>query len=335
MPKLKHYLDSDSSDDDRDEFTIQPKKGSKTTPTQPKRRGRPKKSQEGDKSIEPEKKTKSTHQAKPKEENIILHLALSDDDDSSSEKNGFTMVDDTESCHKVATILSISDDESASDQKNMTVQHLLAELKRKDEIIKRLGKTITDIKSVGYDNNVSATRDSKSTVLDFKLIDIKSGKPVVTDSSDMVCWWDACPFDTVPFFIPDRYCGTTYYVFGNFCSLSCALAYNAEMDDYRTSIRSALIKKMHQHIFGQNEVLVESPQRELLFSKHISIDEFRSKCNLLKKEYKMKLPPMIPLLPVVDESTRDTTIVIPSKIQQYKNRSSATKKVEDTIITKL
>lgn len=328
MPKFDSDSDDvfNSSDSDSDNLKVALKKPSKVY-APPKRRGRPKKNLEEEKAVSSDKKTKSNQTTKQKEESIVLHLPVFDDDDESSEKNNFTMMDDTETGNKITTILSISDESSDSDKKTVSVQQLLVEMKKKDEIIKKLGKTVSDMKTVGFDNTVSATRESKSSLMDLKLIDVKTGKPCVKDSTNIVCWWDTCPFDTIPFFLPDKYCGTTYYVFGNFCSLNCALAYNADMDDYRSNIRTSLIKKMHQQIFGSTECLVAAHDRELLtkFGGHLSIDEFRSKALLLKKELKIKLPPMIPLLPVVEETTRDVTIIVPSKVHQYKGRIGAKK----------
>ena len=308
----------------------------------PKRRGRPRKNQEKTKFVEP-KKLKVGAIKKSNDEDIILHLPIYDDDEeNSSEKNMFTMKNDTETqlshatkiSSKMAAILSISDGANTNSDSDpeMSIQQLIAELKKKDLMIKKLRDTVSDLKNANYDVNVSATKEYKSSYIDIRLINIKDNKSIVVEKTDIACWWDSHTFDSVPCFIPDRYYNNKYYVFGCFCSFNCALAYNLNMvNDYRAQIRHSLIRKLYHSIFGCNDDIPVSPQKELLkkFGGPLTIEEFRNKSILIKKEYKIILPPLVPLLPMIEESSRDTgSIIVPSKVQQYKKPGKVIKEPE-------
>lgn len=257
-----------------------------------------------------------------------------------SEKNTFTMKDDTDTYKptKVTSILSISDKLSDSDQNddNINVQNLLKEISRKDAIIKKLKEASNIINptnqfgqsneyaSYGYDGDTLSIKEVSNHHLDLKLIDIKNGKPIVIEKTNIVCWWDTCNFDTIPCFIPDKYYNNKYYVFGCFCSFNCALAYNMNMNDYRAQTRHSLIKKLCSHLYSSTDPVIASPEREILekFGGNITIEDFRNKSILLRKEYKLTLPPMIPLIPIIEESTRDSNIIVPAKVNQYKARGN-------------
>jgi len=148
-------------------------------------------------------------------------------------------------------------------------------------------------------------------MMDLKLIDIngKTGKPMVVDKTDIACWWCAHNFNTLPCFIPDRYFESTFYVFGCFCTYSCAMAYNLNMDDPRKSGRISLLKTLYSQIFSSVDNIPVAPNKEVLqkFGGPKTIEEFRDTAMLCKKDLKLTLPPMIPLIPVLHEVPKDQT----------------------------
>ena len=286
-----------SSDDDNNsgEFI----KGStflKKKNTVQKKRGRPKKTDSNQKTT----KLITPTQSENEDEEIILHLPLDDDDkESSSEKNLFTMKDESECKHFVDSI----DSDDSNDQ--FSTKQLITEMKKKDVLIKKLKDSIINIKknNLGY-SEIYGTL--KSRMINLKLLDInKSNTLVVVDKTHIACWWCSHNFDTLPCFIPDRLCDGKYYVFGCFCTYSCAMAYNLNMNDYRVSIRTSLIKKLAQEIFGQSAVPVAPPKELLIkFGGDIPIDDFRNSALLCKKEFKVQIPPLIPLIMNVNENQR-------------------------------
>jgi hypothetical protein len=141
----------------------------------------------------------------------------------------------------------------------------------------------------------------------LKLINLIGGNSFVCEKTHLCCWHDTEPFDNIPFFIVDKYCDGKYYVFGCFCSVECALAYNLNMGDYRMNSRNSLTRKLAQVIFGDDINLQIAQQKELLqkFGGPLTITQFRDKNLMCKKEFKMQIPPMMPLISIIEEHNKD------------------------------
>jgi len=307
MPKkmlekiIKNDLESSDSDDLK---SIKSDKKESDVLSAPIRRGRPKK-------IITEKKISSKLSSKKYDDNeiledeLILHLPLYDDD-SSSEKNIFTMKDDSDQLHnKIKTLTHSEEETDESENSRFSMKKLLGELKKKDIIIRKLK---SELNRTDFNEAISIIpTESKIKKVNLNLIDIKDNKSIVVDKTSIACWWCTYTFDNLPCFIPDRYYCDKFYVFGCFCTYSCALAYNLDMNDYRVNLRNSLIKEMYTKVTGLTDNIPLAPKRELLkkYGGILSIDEFRSKLLLMKKEFKIKFPPSIPLLISVEEVDTD------------------------------
>jgi hypothetical protein len=84
------------------------------------------------------------------------------------------------------------------------------------------------------------------------------------------------------------------------------------MNDYRVPLRTSLIKKLYSKIFSvsdQEANIPMAPQRELLqkFGGNMTIADFRNESILCKKDFKVAIPPLIPLIPMVEEIQKDCT----------------------------
>jgi hypothetical protein len=81
------------------------------------------------------------------------------------------------------------------------------------------------------------------------------------------------------------------------------------MGDNRMNTRTSLIKELHNRIFGPSGPIYFAPQRELLqkYGGPMLIEEFRNNELLCKKEHKINIPPLVPLLSAVEEVYRDST----------------------------
>jgi hypothetical protein len=202
-----------------------------------------------------------------------------------------------------------SDDSLKENENNVSLKSLLETVEKQNEIISRLKDSLERVKSGGnYKNAITATKELVKKYNNIGLVSIDNNKSIVVDKTDICCWWCTEKFYTLPVFIPDRYTKNNYYVFGCFCSFSCAMSYNLELSDYRTSVRASLIKKLYNIIIDKkNGDIPLAPKRELLkkFGGILSIDEFRNSETLCKKEYKMAIPPIIPLVPMIEETIND------------------------------
>jgi hypothetical protein len=334
--KLSLKSDSDNNISDVEELTCDTKNQSKNDESlSVRKRGRPRKNIIQNTANLPSIKNVNVKKISSpiQDEEIILHLPLYDDDDNenSSEKNLFTMKDDSvfdifdttkevqKGLKSLSSIQNNSDsdsDESINFNTNNKIKTLLLEIKKKDAYITKLKSNLAELKNDIYsDTVIGITKETKTKLLNLKLVNIKDDKYIVVDKTNVACWWCTYNFDTMPCFIPDKYINNTYYVFGCFCTYNCALSYNIGMADYRVSVRTALIKKLYAEIFSVDDKsldnqLVMAPPKELLekFSESggLTIEKFRNKSSMCTKEYKLSLPPIIPLLPAMEEAQRET-----------------------------
>lgn len=309
MPINKHNIKSDSDDSDSSDVSFTKPDMKKVDDSSQKRRGRPKKIN-SDKKIVVKQVKKVVDE--PLEKELILHIPLYDEDDSSSEKNIFTMKDTSElfTNNKIKNLTdSFTDDRSTESE--LSVKKLVSELKKANLVIKKLRENTKD----SYDAVITQNNESKKTNINLNLIHLdKDGNIVISDKTSIACWWCTYNFDSSPCFLPDRYYSGKYYVFGCFCSYNCVLAYNEyDVKDYRTNLRKSLIKQMYAQISGSDEVLLAARRRELLkkFGGKLTIEEFRSKSLLFTKDIKMKIPPCVPLLLTVEEKDNDYVVKKP------------------------
>jgi hypothetical protein len=262
-----------------------------------KKRGRPRKSEVQF------QKTIVMVEHNPEDDELILNIPLKDDEEVERVTEGF-----------VQTLSENSQSSGSSGEtKKKNITDLMNEINKKNAIIKKLRKEIDKIKEMNDGTimsiEMSAIKNSKKTELDNKLFSVQDGKAILMEKTNIHCWWCCHQFDTLPCFIPDKFYNDTYYVFGCFCSPSCAFSYNLNMTDQRVNIRHSLLRRLYFKIFNVSFIPF-APQKELLkmFGGSLSIEEFRDSRLMLKRDIYTLLPPMVPLIPVVEEIVNDNKI---------------------------
>ena len=277
----------------------------KTTTNTQKKRGRPPKT-----DIKP--KPIILQQNKETEE-LVLYLPITD------KQNDFTTNGlDTEISHDVITTQKesfddISDDideienstnvNNTNNTNNDNINKLIDEIKKRDIIIKNLKDNLKNFKVNQQDNILSVNKNIKKTLINLGLITLNDNKLITATTSKLACWWCCYNFDSYPVFLPEKYVNNKYHVFGNFCSFSCVLAYNNNLNDYRKNIREGLIRKIYKDIFNTECEIKPSASREVLekFGGPISIDNYRDPKSICTKNYSINIPPQIPLLSYFEE----------------------------------
>lgn len=285
--------------------------------TAPRRRGRPRKNKATDRPSKPLDKKKISREQDDK--TIVLHLPIFQNGptraksaqakSSDSDKNTFASENDPANDE---AILTISDQESPTSQKTdgVRVDELIIELRKKNKLIKQMKEEIMTLKNAVGENAFMASREIRTIPMNISFVDNRTGKPIICERTNVVCWHDTCQFDTLPCFIPERYYEDTFYVFGCFCSFDCAAAYNLKLGDYKVSDRYSLIKKLHFLIKGTNDEIPVAPPCETLdkFGGPLTLDEFRKVSRMINKEYKLLLPPMINRIACIEERSKDKNI---------------------------
>lgn len=229
-------------------------------------------------------------------------------DEESEDGNVFTAADNEPDIGKGIEHLSESESEKSDeifnvDDKQLTVKTLIEEIKKRDIIINQLRKKGASVLS-SYNTN-------KPTVINYHCVQIAnadSGKPFKPIETECRCWWCDDTFSNIPAYIVNYYRNEIYYVFGNFCSFNCALKYNIKMlKDFKCNTRHALTNNLRMKVTGDTGPIRLAGDRELLKSKGgtYSIQKFREGFSIISSDMKISMPPIIPLVHVIEEGKRD------------------------------
>tara|TARA_B100000123_G_C25731674_1_gene429564 strand:+ start:184 stop:1407 length:1224 start_codon:yes stop_codon:yes gene_type:complete len=127
--------------------------------------------------------------------------------------------------------------------------------------------------------------------------------------SSINCFWCCHTFKGAPCCLPTKVKNDVFYVYGNFCSKECAAAYNFDSGDNSYNIweRYTLLNYLYSIIDNNPELKIKlAPPRMTLemFGGNLSIEEFRESFET-DKQYKVIYPPMISIIPSVDESNKN------------------------------
>jgi hypothetical protein len=286
----------------------------------PKRkRGRPRKNPIPDENKDNYKKTREI--VENIEQEIVLELpitmndikkfrnenTISNDESETNQKNIFEKASNSESI-KPNNMFTLDDMTNQSSESNNSLDftngELLQKLKNKEKEIKRLKEDLEKSKKYSLDTYTSGTNEKYVHEINLELLDHTNGESVCKTQTNIACWYCTCKFTTKPFFLPDSIHNEKCYVLGCFCSPNCAAAYNVRrIDDYKTSERNSLLKQL----YGLDEIILSSKPEVLeKFGGPISIEEYRRNNITNAKEYRLLLPPIVSIVPLVEEGGRES-----------------------------
>jgi hypothetical protein len=120
-------------------------------------------------------------------------------------------------------------------------------------------------------------------------------------SKRSACFWDTCPFDTQPFYIPKAFDTDCVKPYGCFCCLECALAYleKEEIDASCKYERRQLLFHMYKELIVNKASVKPAPDPRYTLDKfygNLNIQEWRK---LLKSDRMLLIvdKPLTPELP--------------------------------------
>ena len=123
-------------------------------------------------------------------------------------------------------------------------------------------------------------------------------------NTSIVCYWCCHRFDNAPYGIPVKYCTGKFHVYGCFCSLECAAAYNLDSKESIDEMweRYNLINLLARRIGYNLSYVKPAPDRLALkmFGGYLSIEEFR-RYTTANKLVNINFPPMMSMTQQIEE----------------------------------
>ncbi len=134
----------------------------------------------------------------------------------------------------------------------------------------------------------------------------KSTQELPSETS-LSCFWCCESFAGRPCIIPTHIVDKTWYVYGNFCTPQCCMAYllSEILDSHTRWERIALLNRLYGA--QANGRIYPAPSRESLqrFGGPISISDFRDMCEKQRVRVDIHMPPMVSILASMDTKPID------------------------------
>jgi len=160
-------------------------------------------------------------------------------------------------------------------------------------------------------NEIVEVKDVPKEVKVFRTMDVMleyhvaNETQTLPESVEAACFWCAGCFEGRPIVIPSLEEYGKYKVYGNFCTLSCALSFllNEQVDPQVRWERQALLHRM----YSQPESIHPAPPRDSLkfFGGTLSYEQYRGIIEKKKIRIDTNLPPVISILATLDTKPID------------------------------
>jgi hypothetical protein len=128
-------------------------------------------------------------------------------------------------------------------------------------------------------------------------------------TTDIRCFWCSHKFSNMPCFLPVKEESGVYYIYGNFCTPQCGLAYllNEHLDSHVRWERMALLHRMYHPAGKIGSRLYPAPPRESLldFGGTYTYEQYRQIISNNKVRVDIQMPPMISILGTLDTKPID------------------------------
>lgn len=164
-----------------------------------------------------------------------------------------------------------------------------------------------------YEHNTSCVTEDVGNIHELKVVHVlkdfeeKNKNNEWPSNTSICCYWCCHKFDNAPYGIPVSYHNNQFDVYGCFCSLECASAYNFKTSESldetweRYNLINLLARKM-RYYGDKFENVKPAPERLTLrvFGGFLDIDEFRN-YNKTHKVINVNFPPMTSLTQQIEE----------------------------------
>ena len=223
--------------------------------------------------------------------NIPLFGMDNSDDDNENEKSSAKSVSDND-----------SDDESKCNKKCCDCKKKTKKISDLKKIITELKKNVKDLSENVKSVNGIESKEKTAVLSKLNIMDVVNGKKINLKNNNYNCQHCCEGFDNVPCVIPEKYYKKKFYVFGWYCSFNCSAADIITLGGYNVWTRMSILHVLYKHIFGIYKKIKPAANKLELKSNggDKTITEFRENSLIIDKESRIKFPPMIAILPTIE-----------------------------------
>lgn len=155
-------------------------------------------------------------------------------------------------------------------------------------------------------SNAHVRKEYGPSTLLVQYMNMKLSKELPTETN-LSCFWCCETFEGRPCIIPTHITDQTWYIYGNFCTPQCCMAYllSEILDTHTRWERIALLNRLYGA--QTNGRIYPAPSRESLqrFGGPISIQDFREMCDKQRIRVDIHMPPMVSILASMDTKPID------------------------------
>lgn len=246
----------------------------------------------------------STPTSEPEKENVILHLPIhSKDIDKGQSFAEDTLLKYTPNLSEPLPYEPLTNTFAAFNEEpiNETIEDKEPQKESKHPEIDS-----SEIQGAIEPDKSPKCRDRKVINIMFEFIDANK-KDEWPERTDVWCKWCSHPFNSPPCAIPEKYVKGIFYLTlsGCFCSYNCAAAQIFADKEAQMWEKYSLLNMMYSKINNTKSVKIKlAPPRETLtvFGGTLSIDDFRASFLFNNTMYTVLKPPMISIVPQIEES---------------------------------
>jgi hypothetical protein len=238
---------------------------------------------------------------------IILHFPLITLSDISRINNNNFPKERVNDPHDIFTIndgnYSSSDYNNDSESNNIAIIELKQQVDEQKYIINNLNNEISNYKTLLNRYDLANRNVSKINVL---MVNTDDNNIIIPETTDIACWWCGYNFTDTQCILPENVYNDVWYVGGNYCCVECAAADNFARNDSSVWNRYSLLKQLYNI-----ENIIPAPDKRVFtkFGGTVIYEDFKKNAHKCDRSYRLIMPPMASIIPLVEESVIDSTRV--------------------------
>ena len=142
-----------------------------------------------------------------------------------------------------------------------------------------------------------------------------------SEHTNILCWWCTLQFDNIPIAIPYKIKNNIFHVFGCFRSFSCALSYNIHSKNFDIWERCSLLHLLYKKMTNSYINIIPAPPKEIMirYGGYITSEEYVKNLLKIKKSFSILIPPIISIIPQIEEVNFKNSIYSNLAITQENN----------------